>query len=88
MQGLVRGIRPPYVIHFGTPSYEVCGCCGFEFGNDDDPGTTEPVSFEEYLSEWRANSCKWFNESLKPAPWSLTAQLKLAEGNNSAADKC
>jgi len=40
---------PPYSNHYGMPSYEVCDCCGFEFGNDDEPGTSEPVSFQAYL---------------------------------------
>jgi hypothetical protein len=37
----------------GTPSYEVCPNCGFEFGNDDNPGgTAAPASFAEYRAEW------------------------------------
>ncbi len=43
---------PPYEETFGMPSYEVCTCCGFEFGNDDNPGTSQPVSFEEYRNAW------------------------------------
>jgi hypothetical protein len=38
----------------GQASYEVCPCCGFEFGNDDNPGMAEPVSFDEYRAEWEA----------------------------------
>jgi hypothetical protein len=44
---------PPYEEFLGRPSYEVCPRCGFEFGNDDNPGTADPVSFEEYLQEWK-----------------------------------
>lgn len=47
-------ISPPYGDYLGNPSYEVCPRCGFEFGNDDDPGTAEPVSFEQYRREWQA----------------------------------
>jgi rubredoxin len=36
------------------PSYEVCPNCGFEFGNDDNPGTEAGVSFEQYRTEWVA----------------------------------
>ena len=32
--------EPPYSSHLGFPSYEVCSCCGFEYGLDDDPGAT------------------------------------------------
>jgi hypothetical protein len=31
-----------------------CPNCGFEFGNDDDPGTAAPNSFESYRAEWTA----------------------------------
>jgi hypothetical protein len=72
---LVRGFDPPYSQHFGTPSYEVCNCCGFEFGNDDQPGTGLPVSFEEYLSAWAADQHRWFSPGKKPENWSLENQL-------------
>ena len=26
--------------------------CAFEFGNDDNPGTADPMSFAEYRAEW------------------------------------
>jgi hypothetical protein len=72
---LVRGIAPPYSQYFGEPSFEVCDCCGFEFGNDDEPGTAQPQSFEEYLKEWIQDACIWFSADAKPASWSLHSQL-------------
>jgi len=72
---LIRHILPPYEIHFGLPSYEVCSCCGFEFGNDDNPGTSQPQSFEDYFAEWQASGCVWFDEEKKPEGWSLARQL-------------
>lgn len=72
---LIRGLQPPYRMHFGIPSYEVCGCCGFEFGNDDEPGTAQPTSFEEHLTDWIAGGCVWFDAALRPNDWSLAAQL-------------
>jgi hypothetical protein len=54
-------LSPPYEDLLGRPSYEVCPRCGFEFGNDDNPGgTAEPVSFEEYRREWEADGRPWF----------------------------
>jgi hypothetical protein len=47
-------LAPPYQTLLGSPSYEVCVCCGFEFGNDDNPGTADPVSFAEYRAEWES----------------------------------
>lgn len=43
---------PPYEDQLGRPSYEVCPCCGFEFGNDDNPGTAPPRSFSAYRARW------------------------------------
>ena len=57
--------QPPYDDH-GDPSYEICACCGFEFGYDD---AVRDYSFERYRDEWIANG---FEYRRKPAPksWS------------------
>jgi len=60
--GLV--LRPPYEDLLGRASYEVCPCCGFEFGHDDNPGTgATAVSFAEYRTEWEAEGRPRFTES-------------------------
>ncbi len=69
---------PPYAMRYGTPSYEVCACCGFEFGFDDDPGTAPPVSFEAFRSEWLAAGCLWFDPSKRPTAWSVEHQFSAA----------
>jgi hypothetical protein len=66
---------PPYEQWFGMPSYEVCPCCGFEFGNDDNPGTAQPSSFEEYRASWMAEGCPWFDSTRRPKEWAPTEQL-------------
>lgn len=66
---------PPYEDSFGAASYEVCRCCGFEFGNDDNPGTATPESFESYRASWMRSGARWFSESLRPSSWSLDDQL-------------
>lgn len=53
--------NPPYEPQLGRPSYEVCPRCGFEFGNDDNPGTAAPSSFGEYRNEWIARGRPWFD---------------------------
>lgn len=54
-------LSPPYEDLLGRPSYEVCPRCGFEFGNDDNPGTgAQPESFEEYRRQWEAEGQPWF----------------------------
>lgn len=57
----LRALRPPYEDSLGRPSYEVCHSCGFEFGNDDNPGTATPMSFEEYRREWDADGRPLFS---------------------------
>lgn len=70
-------VTPPYAMAYGMPSYDVCDCCGFEFGNDDEPGgTAAPNSFESYRREWIANGCDWFCPESKPVGWSLERQLR------------
>ena len=59
-------LSPPYEDLLGAPSYEVCPRCGFEFGNDDNPGTARPVSFEEYRSDWIARGRPWFDTAAAP----------------------
>jgi predicted RNA-binding Zn-ribbon protein involved in translation (DUF1610 family) len=55
-------LTPPYEDLLGRPSYEVCPNCGFEFGNDDNPGgTSSPASFAQYRAEWRADGSQRFS---------------------------
>jgi len=69
---------PPYEQWYGAPSYDVCACCGFEFGNDDNPGTAAPVTFEQYRHQWLASGCEWFDILCKPASWDWKIQLHSA----------
>ena len=73
---LPDNLVPPYSQYFGEPSYEVCDCCGCEFGNDDEPGTAPPLTFRQYREEWMADGGRWFEPSRKPQDWTLEQQLK------------
>jgi hypothetical protein len=70
--------KPPYNQRYGEPSYDVCSCCGFEFGNDDDPGTAPPKTFKEYLINWITEGCVWFDSQRRPLDWNLEEQLRKA----------
>jgi hypothetical protein len=73
------GPEPPYSMHYGDPSYDVCDCCGFEYGNDDEPLLgVRGSSFEEYRREWIGRGCPWFDVDKRPKSWSLSEQLSRA----------
>lgn len=72
---LPENLVPPYSQYFGDPSYDVCECCGFEFGNDDEPGTAPSLTFRQYREEWIAGGGRWFEPSKKPRDWTLERQL-------------
>jgi hypothetical protein len=68
---------PPYASHLGFPSYEVCSCCGFEYGFDDEPGASgTSSSFEDYRAEWLASGAEWFSRRAMPDAWDLRKQLR------------
>lgn len=70
--GYDRLTEQPYD-SYGCASFEICSCCGFEFGYDDlDQGMT----FEKYRVKWIKNNYHWFNEDKKPIDWDLAQQLK------------
>lgn len=70
---------PPYCQTYGEASYEVCPCCGFEFGLEDEaPDSTKATSFEDYLATWISAGGRWFEPELKPENWALAAQLETA----------
>lgn len=56
----------------GTPSYEICSCCGFEFGFD---GANNQIVFTDFRHRWIKNGTQWFIPKLKPKGWDFKSQL-------------
>ena len=54
-----------------TPSFEICDCCGVEFGYED----CKPESVLKYRKRWVEQKNKWFNPKEMPADWSLEKQM-------------
>lgn len=54
-----------------TPTYDICPCCGVEWGNED--YTSE--SQVKYRNKWLADGAKWFEPQKKPANWNFEEQL-------------
>ena len=55
-----------------TPTYDICPCCGVEWGNED--YTSE--SRKEYCSKWIAAGTQGCDTQKQPANWNLGEQLK------------
>jgi len=54
-----------------TPTYEICPCCGVEFGYED--LTVE--STKNHRERWLTTGAKWFTPKDKPDGWDLEKQL-------------
>jgi len=54
------------------PTFEICLCCGTEFGYDD--YTLEGI--RKRRENWLLNPQKWLDPTAKPIGWDLEAQLK------------
>jgi len=54
-------------------SYDICDCCGFQFGVTDDD---KKYTFESYREEWILNGAKWFDPESKPNDCNLKGQLR------------
>ena len=55
----------------GAPSFDICQCCGGEFGYNDASQEAEV----NYRRNWVLNGAHWFDPSLEPMGWSLRDQL-------------
>jgi len=56
-----------------SPSYEICPCCGFEFGFDEEIGQDAFLAFRR---RWIEQGALWFMPKLKPKNWDLKRQLQ------------
>lgn len=71
----VCGLRqrgPPWGEDGNSPTFEICDCCGVEFGYED----STPSSTKEYRSHWLVNGAAWFQPETRPPDWNLESQLK------------
>ena len=58
-----------------VPSFEICSCCGTEFGYDD----CNQESIMKRRIKWIESGYKWFSEEDKPDNWNAIEQLKNIE---------
>ncbi len=55
-----------------TPAFELCGCCGVDFGYQD----CTPEYVKKFREEWLKKGSKWSNLDEKPTDWALETQMK------------
>jgi transcription elongation factor Elf1 len=61
----------PKDIH-GHASLEICPCCSFQFGVDDDD---RHWSYDRWRATWIAEGMQWRGAQQPPADWSPRLQL-------------
>lgn len=61
---------PPWGDDGKSPTWDICPCCGTEFGYED----CTPASAKRKREEWVANEKKWFDARQKPADWNFELQ--------------
>lgn len=68
--GLVQD-EPPWGEDGTVASFNICECCGTEFGYDD----ATPHAVVQTRARWLAAGAKWFQPKLRPASWDIKRQL-------------
>ncbi len=83
--GWVELKKPPRSETTGG-SYEICPCCGFQFGYDDED---QGISDEEWRRRWIAKGMPWFARTRLPPPgWDPLEQLRrLSSANPEPAEQ-
>lgn len=54
-----------------SPTYEICDCCGVEFGYED--STLQGI--KKYRTKWLEDGAKWHSKKSEPENWSVVEQL-------------
>ena len=63
--------EPPWGSDNRIPNYEICPCCGCEFGNDN----YALESIREYRRSWLEKGAQWFLSKKRPVVLDLEGQL-------------
>ena len=54
-----------------TPSFNICACCGTEFGYEDNILD----AIREQRKKWILSGAAWFNSKRQPGDWNLETQM-------------
>jgi hypothetical protein len=61
----------PWGAYDDAPSFEICPCCGVQFGVMDET----PLLASQERQDWLSKGMPWFQEDQKPENWQPEAQL-------------
>ena len=64
--------EPPWGPDGRLPTFDICDCCGVEFGYEDN----SPASTRAYRQRWLGLGASWFSPKDRPDLWELDAQLR------------
>lgn len=70
----VCGLRfddPPWGLDGQSPSFDICPCCGVEFGYED----CNHAAIRGYRDEWIRDGMNWNYKKSRPEFWDVTAQM-------------
>ncbi len=70
--GLNLGNELPWGLDGQTASFNICPCCGVEFGYED--ATLDGIA--RFRDDWIANGGVFLDKSQQPPGWDRTAQLR------------
>ena len=60
-----------------TPTFDICACCGTEFGYDD----ANKEAVKRTRQRWLDGGAVWFAPEFRPERWNLSEQLKQVPGD-------
>lgn len=61
---------PPWGEDDNSPTWEICACCGTEFGYED----CTMAGIKAQRERWLSGGQIWFDETAKPKEWSFDKQ--------------
>jgi hypothetical protein len=63
--------EPPWGEDGTIATFEICACCGVQFGYED----CTPATTRSYRAKWLADGARWFDARQAPSEWLLDVQL-------------
>jgi hypothetical protein len=63
---------PPWGEDGASPNFQICPCCGVEFGYED----CSTTAVRSYRKSWIDAGALWFEPKKRPSDWKVENQLK------------